>query len=129
MNTIHSIKELRATIDLLELKQASEEILLREQFKDTIEALKPANLILPTFNGLASSPKVKESLLSTAIGLASGYLSKKILIGSTHNPVKYLLGALLQIGVTDVASRNGDEIKKIAGNLFKKLFRKKTPAA
>ena len=126
MNQINSITDLKAAIHLLETKRAIEEQLLREQLKITAESLKPVNLIKHTLSELTTSPEIKESLLSTLIGLATGYLSKKIIIGSTHNPIKQFLGYVLQLGVTGIASKNAGDIKSVVGGLISKFFRKKT---
>lgn len=129
MNKITSVDELRASILLLEIKQANEGQLLKAQFKITYENLRPVNLIKNTFNELVSAPDFKGDLLKTTLSLAAGYLSKKIAVGSTHNPLKQVLGTLLQMGVTSLVSKNTDEIKSAALNLLKTIFTKKdTPA-
>jgi hypothetical protein len=126
MNQINSIANLKAAIRLLEIKQADEKQLLREQLKITTESLKPINLIKHTLIELTTLPEIKESLLNTVIGLVTGYLSKKIVIGSTHNPIKQILGYALQLGVTDVASKNADDIKSVLGRFISKIFSKRT---
>jgi len=126
MNPINSITDLKAAIHLLEIKQAKEKQLLREQIKITAESIKPVNLVKQALSELTTSAEIKESLLSTVIGLATGYLSKKIIIGSTHNPIKQFLGFVLQLGVTGVASKNADDIKSLVGGLISKIFRKKS---
>jgi hypothetical protein len=126
MNQINSIANLKAAIRLLEIKQADEKQLLREQLKITTESLKPINLIKHTLIELTTLPEIKESLLNTVIGLVTGYLSKKIVIGSTHNPIKQILGYALQLGVTGVASKNADDIKSVVGGFISKIFSKRT---
>jgi hypothetical protein len=126
MNQINSIANLKAAILLLEIKQADEKQLLREQLKITTESLKPINLIKHTLIELTTLPEIKESLLNTVIGLVTGYLSKKIVIGSTHNPIKQILGYALQLGVTGVASKNADDIKSVLGGFISKIFSKRT---
>jgi hypothetical protein len=56
----------------------------------------------------------------------TGYLSKKIVIGSTNNPIKQILGYALQLGVTGVASKNADDIKSVVGGFISKIFSKRT---
>lgn len=126
MNQINSIANLKAAILLLEIKQADEKQLLREQLKITTESLKPINLIKHTLIELTTLPEIKESLLNTVIGLVTGYLSKKIVIGSTNNPIKQILGYALQLGVTGVASKNADDIKSVVGGFISKIFSKRT---
>lgn len=125
MGTITNIKELNAAILLLENKQAQERLLLKEQFELTYESLKPINLIKSTFKELVTAPDFKEDVLNTSISLAAGYLSKKIAVGSTKNPLKQILGGFLQMGVTSVVSKNADDIKSKFMDIISVVFEKK----
>jgi hypothetical protein len=127
MQKITSIIELRESIALLEIKQSVEGELLKEQFKETYESIKPINLIKNTLKELTSAPDLKGDLLNASLSLAAGYLSKKVAIGSTDNPFKQILGTLLQMGVTSIVAKNADGIKSSTMNILNKLFTKKTP--
>jgi hypothetical protein len=126
MEKIGSLIELKELIFLLEIKQENDKQLLKQEFKTTVESLRPVNLIKNTFSDLTTSPDFKGNLVDAAISIASGYLSKKIMVGSTHNPLKKLFGALLQVGVTSLVSKNTEGIKTTASHLIKKIFNKKT---
>lgn len=126
MNKITSIAELKESIFLLEIKKVNEGALLKEQFQTTYESLKPANLIKNTLNELTSTPDLKGDLLNATLGLAAGFLSKKVVVGSTENPLKQVLGTLLQIAVTSIVSKNADGIKSIAQLLINNIINKKT---
>lgn len=125
MDKITNTTELNQAILLLEAKQTLEGCILKEQFKITYESLKPINLIKSTISELAASPDFKNDLLNTTLSLAVGYLSKKLAIGSTNNPFKQILGTILQMGVTNVVSKNADGIKSTVLNLIHTLFAKK----
>jgi|SRR6185312_14530293 len=125
MEKITTITELRACIYLLEIKQANEKQLLKEEFKTTFESLQPANLIKKAFSDLTSAPNFKGGVLNTLLSLGAGFVSRKVIIGATHNPLKQLLGAILQMGVTSVVSKNGDGIKATITNLLDKFLNKK----
>jgi hypothetical protein len=125
MNKITSVPELRAAIILLEIKQAEEGKLLKEQFKVTYENLRPANLIKNTLRDLTSDPSLKGELFNTTLGLAAGYLTKKAVVGATHNPLKQIFGTLLQMGISSIVAKNGDGIKSGAMDLIANIFRKK----
>lgn len=127
MDKITNTTELNQAILLLEAKQTLEGCILKEQFKITYESLKPINLIKSTISELAASPDFKNDLLNTTLSLAVGYLSKKVAIGSTNNPFKQILGTILQMGVTNVVSKNADGIKSTVLNLIHALFAKKEP--
>lgn len=125
MRKITSVSELKEEIFRLEIKQAHEARLLKEQFMITRESLKPANLIKSSINDLITSPDLKENILNTTLSLAAGYLSKKIIVGSSQNPFKQILGTLLQMGVTNIVSKNSDGIKSAAMNLINNFLSKK----
>ena len=125
MNKITSVTELRAAILLLEIQQADQGKLLKEQFKVTYESMKPANLIKNTIRDLTSDPSLKGDLFNTTLGLAAGYLSKKVVVGSTHNPLKQIFGTLLQMGISSLVSKNGDSLRTGVMSLINNILRKK----
>jgi hypothetical protein len=124
MKKITNVAELKEQILWLEIKQANEARLLKEQFKTTLEDLRPVNLIKKTFKDLVAAPELKEDLLATTLSMAAGFLTKKIVVGATHNPIKMVLGALLQMGVTAVAAKNSDGIKSTIMDLINKFSKK-----
>jgi hypothetical protein len=127
MKKITSVTELKESILLLEIDQAREKILLKEQFVITYESFKPINLIKNTISKWATSPNIKEKLLDATMGITAGYLSKKAAVGSTHNPIKQLVGSLLQMGVASIVTKNADGIKSgvidLIGNFLSKRKR------
>ena len=125
MNKITSIAELKESINQLEIKQAHEKVLLVEEVKTTYENLKPINLIKNKLNSFLKETDLKENILDATMSIAAGYLSKKVIIGATHNPLKQLFGTLLQVGVTSLVSKNSDGIKSTVLNVVSNLLRKK----
>ncbi|MDP3557459.1 MAG: hypothetical protein Q8T03_08795 [Bacteroidota bacterium] len=125
MEKIQNTNDLKAAIIFLEIKQANEKRILIEQFKATYESMKPVNIIKNTIKELITAPDLKNNLVNTTIGIATGYLSKKIAIGSTHNPIKQVLGTLLQLGVTNIVSKNASGIKSGAISLLNTLISKR----
>ncbi len=125
MEKITSLIGLKESIILLEIQQAYEGQLLKEQFKTTYQNLRPVNLIKNTFKELVTTPDFKGNLVDTALSIAAGYLSKKVMVGSTINPIKQLLGTVLQIGVTGIVAKNADGIKSTAMNLIQHFINKK----
>jgi hypothetical protein len=99
------------SISLLQIKQALELKLLKEQFYVTYESLKPINLVKNTLSEVTSSSSVKNNIINNIIGLTTGYLTKKVLVGSSHNPIKRMLGMLLQFAIANVVSRHSGKIK------------------
>ena len=80
---------------------------LKSQFDVAYESVKPINLIKNLFHEVTASSEIKNDLLSNVIGFGTGFFSKKILLGSTHNPIKKIL------------KRAFDMFTKIFANLLK----------
>lgn len=114
---------LNEAISLLENKRAEELKLLKEQLHLVSESLKPINLIKNTWHEVASSPEIKNNIVNNTIGLATGYLTKKVLFGASHNPVKKLIGTLLQFAVANVVSKHSDGIKSTGENLLHRFLK------
>jgi hypothetical protein len=125
MENITSTAGLKYAIQLLEDEQAVKLQLLKEQFLFSLESLKPVNLLKSTMKDIVSSPHLLDNMLDTAVGLATGFLSKKIFIGSSANIIRKLIGSVLQLGVTAAATQNSDFITSFGRFAFQKIFRKK----
>jgi len=111
LKTKNETDTLNEEINLLIIKQSNELKVLREQLNITYESINPINLIKSTFLEATASPEVKNSIVNNTIGIAAGYLSKKVLFGASHNPVKRFIGTLFQFVIANVVSKNSDRIK------------------
>ncbi len=112
MENIRSITELKRAIQLLENEQTIQWQLLKGQLSITVEEVSSTQYII-------------NNIISTAIGLTAGYVSKKIFIGKSGNLVRKFLGTLIQLGVTNATAQHSEVIKTMGQFLFKHLFRKK----
>jgi hypothetical protein len=101
MQKITTLTDLKEAIQQLEFEQATELTLLKEQVLYTCESLKPINLIKNTFKEAYSAPDFKTNIVKTIIGIATGFVAKKVLIGKTHNPIKKLAGFILEMVVAN----------------------------
>jgi hypothetical protein len=125
MQNISPSAGLKNAIQLLEIEQASDAQLLKEQFYLTYESFKPVNLLRSTLKDIASSPNLVNNILGTSVGLASGYLSKKIFIGASGNMFRKLIGSVLQFGVTSVVAKHPEAVKSFGQLIFEHILRKK----
>jgi hypothetical protein len=116
---------LNERIIFLQEKQANDFGLLKKQLAIVHEELKPINLIKNTFHEVATSPDIKHNLFSHALGLATGYLSKKILLGTSEHPVKKIFGTILQFAVANVVSNHSDSIKSTSKKLIESALKPK----
>ena len=115
---------LREAILALEKKQVEEGKILKEQFLLAYESIKPINLIKNTFKQVAESKDLKESIINTSVGLATGYVSKKLYVGSSHNPLRKLIGTVLMFGMSNIVSKNTGVIKSFGEVFLKKILDK-----
>ena len=120
-----SIAGLKNAIQLLEAEQAANGQLLKEQFYITVRSFKPANFLRNTLGNLTSSPYLIENILGTSIGLASGFLTKRIVVSTSGNILRKLLGSVLQFGVTNVVARHPGTIKSFGRFVLRHFLRKK----
>lgn len=121
-NATDSLKE---SIRLLEIRQAEEGRLFKEQFKLTYESLKPANIIKSTIRDLAYSVEVKNNLFDTVLSLISGYLAKRILTDNKSGIFNRIIRLLAHFGITNVITNNAEEIRLYLSNLISRLFASK----
>jgi hypothetical protein len=124
MGNIASAAELKNAIQLLEADKRQKGQELKEQFNVTYRSLKPLNLIASTIKEVVTSPSIIESLIVGGLGLATGYFTKRIVVGTTTNIFRKLLGSALQFGATSVVSKNADSIKT-AGKFISTIFSRK----
>jgi hypothetical protein len=125
MQEITSALALQDAIQLLESEQEIKKQLLKEQFYITYESLKPLSLLKSAISELSSSPFMADDLSGTAIGLVSGYLTKKIFVGTSGSLIKKLAGSILQFGVANVVAQHSDTIKSIGQAIFQHFLHKK----
>jgi hypothetical protein len=124
MQNITTSAGLKDAIQLLEGEQEIKGQLLKEQLYIAYESLKPLNLLKHTLKELTSSPYMIDNISGSAMGLVSGFLSKKIFVGTSGNLIRKLIGSVLQFGVTNVVAQNSGVIRSVGQTLFHYLFHK-----
>jgi hypothetical protein len=129
MQKITNIVDLKMAIRQLENKKVEEWLLLKDQFSAFYENSKPLTIIKNTFKEFISSPDLKTTLINGAIGLATGFITKKIVVGNTHNPVTKLLGYLVEMVVAKKVTGNADEIKSFGSSFLSKIFNTQNDSA
>lgn len=125
MENITTTAELRLAIENLEHEKIIKGHALKQQLLIVHESLKPANLIKSVISEVSSSPYLTENLLGTTVGLASGYLSRIVTVGSSGNVFKRILGTIIQFGVTNVVAQHTDTIKSIGQFIYQHFLHKK----
>lgn len=123
MKTKNETDSLNDLIIITEQKRAYELELLKKQLHLVSENLNPVNLIKSVFHEVVASPEIKNNLVNSAIGLSTGFLSKKLLTGNSQNSFKKVLGTLIQFGVTNIVSKHSDNLKLITKNLISRFWK------
>jgi hypothetical protein len=125
MSKISSSTELREAIQLLEFEQEAIGQDLKEHVNVVRESLRPVNLLKSTMSDVASSDFVIDNIVGTALGIGTGYISRKLIIGSSLSPVRKLFGSALQLAVTTVTAKKIIPVTIMGRFLVKKIFGKK----
>ena len=107
MQVIKDDQSLAEAIRELENQQRAELNLLKVHFDYTIEHLNPVNIIKEKFSETVSSigetvtsESFKSKALKIGVGLASGFLTKKLVVGSSGGFFRKLLGMGVQAAVS-----------------------------
>ena len=125
MEKIAVSDRLKNSIKEMEVNRAKSGNLMKKQFDLVAEKAKPANLIKSTISNVVKSPDIAFNVLGLATGMATGFLTKKIVVGSSRSLIRMFLGTTLQLGVTRFIAKHPDTIKS-AALVFLKRIRPKT---
>jgi hypothetical protein len=121
MLKINTEAELRFAILQLEIKQAEEGKMLKDQFLVAYESIKPVNLLKSTILEATKSRDLQDNLLNASIGLGTGYLSKVLFNGMANSPVKKFLGTAVLFSIKSLVAQNPEFIKSAGQHIFKIL--------
>ncbi|KAF0232734.1 MAG: hypothetical protein FD181_3847 [Prolixibacteraceae bacterium] len=126
MENITSTAELREAIQILETEQAEHLDQVREKFYHIWNSFSPANIIGSSLKGIVSSPNLVNNILGVAVGLFTGYLSRKAMFaGVTNSKYRRIFGNVLQFGIASLVARGPKVIKSFKQFIAQRIFRKK----
>ena len=60
---------------------------------------------------MSTASDLKGNIINNIIGMSTGYITKKLVLGSSHNPVRQILGTVLQFVITNVVTKHTDPVK------------------
>lgn len=118
MENISSRDELKNAIQVLEAEQAVHLLEMKKKFLLIYESMKPVNLIKNTFKDISSSPHLVTNLLGAAIWLATGFLSKKAVIGQSNSALRKVLAYAVQFGVSSLSVKYLKPLSRTASMFF-----------
>lgn len=125
MKKINSRAELKLLIQTLESDHAEKGQLLKNQINITFESLKPANLLRSTLNDISSTPYLMENVMGAVMGLSTGYLTRKMIVGKSSGIIKKIFGSLMQFGVTNIVAQHSETIQTFGQSILQSIFTKK----
>ena len=129
LNTIHSSDDLKDAILRLENQRREQAVAIRSQ----VQRMRPVNIIKNTFGDMRQSlhdgtgplPALRDNVISTSLGMTIGWLIKKLFIAGSRNPIRLLLGTVLQITLVNAMAKRPDAVRTLALNLFRVLVIKR----
>lgn len=114
----NTLEQLQQRISMLEKKQSYELGQLHEAFKEAYENLRLRDLVKEGVAEVVDKTEIKDKVVNNTIGAATGFLAKRVLLGSRLGPIGGLIGLALQLGVSSVVSNNMDNIKSFGKKLI-----------
>jgi len=124
METINSAAELKLAIQTKHFQHAIQGQMLKTELFITFESLKPINIIKNSLYEITSSPYLLDNMVGAIAGLVSGYVSKKIAVGTSPNLFRKIMGSLLQFGVTNLVAQHPEALKSFGQMIIEKIFHK-----
>ncbi len=125
MNKKTPMETLDDTIHRLELEQVRARETFRNNLRQANDLVNPATIIRNLTGSGREDEEEPTTLTGNIMGLAGGFLLKKLLFGSMQNPLLKLAGLALQQGVASYISKHPEPILQTGKGLLQKLFRKK----
>lgn len=120
MNKALRHEDIKARIDLLEAQTRVMEEGLRNQFKKTYESFTLGNLLKSAFHGISSDSGIKAGILESAIKLAFGYFSGRLLLNPSASLTKKAVVTALQLGAGRNFAKKLSVLKRFVTNFFTK---------
>jgi hypothetical protein len=127
MEKQYTVESLREEIQALEVRQAKEGKLVKEQLLITYENLKPINILKSIVKDLYSSDNYTQDLVEIVAGMTTGFVTKKLIIGKSKNPLLKLAGLALQFGMTTLVSKKYNVIKDSVVRFLSRFAKEKEP--
>jgi hypothetical protein len=118
---ITNAAELKEAIQKLESDRIVQGYLIRQEFDDAYQSINPLNLLR------GESPSIAfqgNNMISTSVGLATGYLIKKWIIGKSDNPIRTMIGSAVQIGAINLMARYQGTIEVVGRTLLQLILHK-----
>ncbi|MBK9481150.1 MAG: hypothetical protein IPO02_04010 [Bacteroidetes bacterium] len=115
MNSTSLLKE---RIQQLEYQQTEALSEIKLEFSNIYESVKPMNIIKNTLESSLNMPEIKDKLIDSLLGLATGFVTKKILVKNGDTAMGKVLGTVVQFAVAALVAKNSDKLKEVSRNIL-----------
>ena len=122
---INNSNELDLRIAELQKRKAIQENLLTSQFHNTLESMRPFNLIKSTFRNIKENHEVRNGILKSAAGIGISLLTKRFFLGGSKDGiVSKIMKTALTAGMAKTAIDKSDKLRAYGTAIYHNLFRK-----
>ena len=118
-----TVEDLSGAIAELERISAAQKREIQKTFDIVSENLRPANLFKSGMRSILSGTSSSD-LINILIGICTGFLSRKLIVGKPHGFVGKSVAKALQWGMTGLVSKNADAIKEKAAHIIDRIFKR-----
>jgi hypothetical protein len=115
--------ELKDAILKLESDRVVQGFLIKQEIGHAYDSINPLTLIKENMED-SSSNLLGNNVISTSVGLATGYLIKKWIIGKSENQFRTILGSAAQIGVINVIAHYHSTVEVVGRTLIQLFLHK-----
>lgn len=124
MQKITASESLRISILMLEQRKLEQEQLLRQQISITYDSFAPVNFLRKMITDTTDRFDSKDEIIQKVAALISGYVSRKILIPKSRNPILRLAGLYVQYSATKFFNETARTIELLGRYLIKQMTEK-----
>ncbi|WP_130733571.1 hypothetical protein [Flavobacterium sp. J27] len=117
MRRVNENQLLDEKIRLLKIKHEHDFEILRAQYHTTIDSMKPVNIIKETIHDFKASKEIKNSLLETTLGIAGGFITRKMMVGKSASLFKKLSATVAQYFVSNFIKNKAEEMTSNEQNI------------
>jgi len=117
MENLSALEKLDMQIALLELNQKSDLINIRNR-------LTLGNLVKSKLSSLFPGENNKENTVDAILSISAGMIAKRLVMGTSNNIGKQIIGKILEVAVTGIALKNASKVKAGGSYLLSLLFKK-----
>lgn len=118
MNSEELLREAVARLELQQTEQGKE---LRKVLHQAYDGLQPSTIVANMVEELTTSDKFTDMVMGSSVGLAVGFVSKKLIVGTSNNPIRQLVGSGVMLTVANLLAHHPDTLKRMGKRVFDML--------